>query len=303
MSSSVRTTLGWIVGIGLFVGLAVLVHTTVGWPELVRPWRTLPPTGLAAAFSLIVGSYAIRTVRVHQYFQPATSGHFLRTFRLVLLHILFNNLLPMRSGEASFPVLMKRDYDVAYTRSVGALLYLRLLDLHFIAVLAAAVLLTGDGPVGWLAPVLLAPIPYIAFRFQERVVDRVAGDGWVGRVVAGLPGSASLFWTTLGWTAVNWTVKLAVFAGVLRMLEPMSYGTAILGSVTGELSSALPISGLAGAGTYEAGVLAALVPLGIDSEAALRAAVNLHLFVLGCSVLSGALALLLSVTSAREPRR
>ncbi len=293
-----RAALGWVVGIGLFIGLTVLVQTTVGWREMVRPWQTLPPGRLGLAFSLIVGSYAVRTARVHHYFRPATTGHLPRTFRLVLLHILFNNLLPMRSGEASFPLLMKREYDIGYARSVGALLYLRLLDLHFIAVLAAAVLLAGAVPGGWVVPVLLAPVPYLAFRLQERLAERAPAGGWIGRLVAGLPDSASLFWTTFGWTAVNWTVKLAVFAWVLRLLEPMSYDTAVLGSVAGELSSALPIHGLAGAGTYEAGVLAALVPLGVEAEAALRAAVNLHLFVLGCSVLSGALALLLSVGEA-----
>lgn len=287
--------MGWVIGIGLFVGLVYLVHVTVGWRELVRPWQTLPPGGLTAAFALVVGSYAIRTVRVHRYFRPVTVGRFFRTFRLVLLHILFNNLLPMRSGEASFPVLMKREYGVTYIRSVGALLYLRLLDLHFVLLLAAAVLLHGTAGIGVLVALVLAPIPYLAFRFQERLRDRTHPDTWLGRLAAGLPDSKPLFWATFGWTAVNWTVKLAVFAWVLRLLEPMPYTTAILGSVTGELSSALPFHGLAGAGTYEAGVLAALVPLGIQTEAALRAAVNLHLFVLGASILSGVLALLLSL--------
>jgi uncharacterized membrane protein YbhN (UPF0104 family) len=289
------------VGVALLIGLAVLVQTTVGWHEMFAPWRTLPPVGLAAALALVVGSYAVRTMRVHQYFRPATSGRFPRTFRLVLLHILFNNLLPARSGEASFPVLMKREFGVGYTRSVGALFYLRLLDLHFIVVLAAAVLLTSAGPVGWLVVALLIPIPYLAFRLQERWATRLSPDGWTGRLAAGLPGSAALFWTVFGWTAVNWTVKLAVFAWVLRLFHPMPYSTAVLGSVTGELSSALPIHGVAGAGTYEAGVLASLLPLGLDMESALQAAVNLHLFVLGTSVLSGVLAFLVSVVEAWIP--
>ncbi len=52
------------------------------------------------------------------------------------------------------------------------------------------------------------------------------------------------------------------------------------------MSSVLPFHGIAGAGTYEAGVLAGLVPLGVEMEVALRAAVNLHLFVLGSSILA-----------------
>jgi len=54
----------------------------------------------------------------------------------------------------------------------------------------------------------------------------------------------------------------------------------------------LPVHGLAGAGTYEAGVVAALLPFGVAPAAALAGAVNLHLFLLGAALLGGALALL-----------
>ncbi|MGB2680474.1 MAG: UPF0104 family protein, partial [Candidatus Competibacter sp.] len=60
-----------------------------------------------------------------------------------------------------------------------------------------------------------------------------------------------------------------------------------------DLTSVLPVHGIAGAGTYEAGVVAALIPFGIEAKVALAAAVNLHLFVLGLSAAGGALALLL----------
>jgi uncharacterized membrane protein YbhN (UPF0104 family) len=66
-----------------------------------------------------------------------------------------------------------------------------------------------------------------------------------------------------------------------------------MGALGGELSSVLPVHGLAGAGTYEAGVVAALAPFRVSAVEALAAAVNLHLFLLGVSGLGGALALAL----------
>ena len=54
---------------------------------------------------------------------------------------------------------------------------------------------------------------------------------------------------------MNWTVKLLVFAWILRSFIALPFTTALLASVTGEASSVLPFHGLAGAGTYEAGVL------------------------------------------------
>jgi uncharacterized membrane protein YbhN (UPF0104 family) len=296
---SLRRALRWILGAGFFVAVLALVHRSVGWGALLSPWREVPPGSLALAVLLVLASYAIRTIRIHRYFSPATSGHFRRSFRLILFHNLFNNLLPMRSGEASFPLLMKEEFQVPFSRSVPGLLYLRLLDLHFLLLLGALVFTPGRGLWVWILPAILLPLPALGFRIQSLVQDRVRrGESekltdvtWL----EGLPQTPGMAFQTWVWTAVNWSVKLLVFAWILRAFLPLPFTTALLGSITGELSSVLPIHGLAGAGTYEAGIMASLVPLGVAMEAALAGAVNLHLFVLGSSLLSGGLALVMPV--------
>ena len=67
----------------------------------------------------------------------------------------------------------------------------------------------------------------------------------------------------------------------------------LFGVMGAELSSVLPFHGIAGSGSYELAVMAALLPLGIEAETALAGAVNLHLFLLGVTLLLGVLALLL----------
>jgi uncharacterized membrane protein YbhN (UPF0104 family) len=299
-----RPILRWVLGIGLFGGVVALVHFSVGWSSLLSPWREVPPGALATAVLLVLASYCIRTVRIHLYFSPATAGGFLRTFRLIILHNLFNNLLPMRSGEASFPLLMKREFQVPFGRSVPGLFYLRLLDLHFLILLGALVFTPGRGLWVWILPVLLLPLPLLGFQVQTWLQERVR-SGHSGRLrgvtwLEGLPRSPGVVLTAWTWTAVNWSVKLLVFAWVLQVFVPVPFTWALLGSVTGELSSVLPIHGLAGAGTYEAGVMASLVPLGVDLQPALAGAVNLHLFILGTSFVSGILALMLQVGRGRE---
>ena len=297
--------LAWAIGVTLLIALVVLAHLSVGWETLLTPWKAIRPEVLGTALCLVLGSYAVRTIRIHAYFHPATSRRFLRTFRLVLVHNLFNNLLPMRSGEASFPILMAREFRVPFSRSIPGLVYLRVLDLHFVLFLGIAVLSWERGALGWLLALLLAPIPYGIFRAQEwlrlRLRDREGRISKMGReALLGLPTNSRLFWKSWLWTAVNWTVKLMVFATILRTFTPMPFSHALLGSTTGELSSVLPFNGIAGAGSYEAGVLAGLIPLGVELEAALKAAVNLHLFVLGASILAGALAALVPF-AGREP--
>ena len=55
----------------------------------------------------------------------------------------------------------------------------------------------------------------------------------------------------------------------------------------------LPVHGIAGSGSYELAMAAVLVPLGLDLPTVLKAAVNLHLYLLGSSLLLGLAALLL----------
>jgi uncharacterized membrane protein YbhN (UPF0104 family) len=81
-----------------------------------------------------------------------------------------------------------------------------------------------------------------------------------------------------------------VFAWILAFFADLAWVSALLGAVGGELTSVLPAHGIAGAGTYEAGVVAALVPQGIRLSTALAAAVNLHLFLLGLSIVGGLIA-------------
>ena len=86
-------------------------------------------------------------------------------------------------------------------------------------------------------------------------------------------------------------IKLAVFAWILGLFASMGTVAAWVGVIAGDLTSVLPLHGVAGAGTYEAGVVAALLPFGIDAKIALQAAVNLHLFILGSTLLAGLLSL------------
>ncbi len=290
-----RAWLGWVIGVTLTIGLVALVHFSVGWGPLLAPWLQVDPGTLAGAVLLVLITYAVRAIRIHHYFRPVTLGLFPRTFRIVLVHNLLNNLLPMRTGEASFPVLMAKGFQVPFSQSIPALLYLRLLDLFFVLLLGVTGLLLFKGSAAAFLVIGIAPTPYLFFRVQPRLAAKLEKRSsrlasMAREAIRGLPSSSALFWRTWTWTALNWSSKLLVLAWILTAFEPMPFSSALVGSTTGELSSVLPFHGLAGAGTYEAGVVAGLAPMGISLESALKAAVNLHLFVLGVSILAGAVA-------------
>jgi uncharacterized membrane protein YbhN (UPF0104 family) len=95
------------------------------------------------------------------------------------------------------------------------------------------------------------------------------------------------------WTALSWGVKFLAFGAITAHFLDAPPAAVIGGVVGAELSSVLPFHGVAGAGTYEAAMVAALYPLGIAPSDALKAAVNLHLFLLGLTVLLGVTAVAL----------
>jgi uncharacterized membrane protein YbhN (UPF0104 family) len=295
-----RASGGWraVIGVTIAVAFVAFVEWYLGWVELLQPWGVLPPGILAAATLLMLLSHVARGLRVHDYFGQSVRGRRAECLQLVLQHNLFNNLLPMRSGELAFPVLMNRSFAIGPSRSVPGLLWFRLLDLHTLALLVAPVLAAAlPGPLLALAMLAWLAVPWLAWRAYRRfsaVID--VRIGWVSRFVdrvrEGLPESERVFWRAQMWTLVTWILKLAVFVWLLQSFAPMSVPQALLGAIGGELTSVLPIHAAGGFGTYEAGIVALTLPSGLDPALLLRAAVNLHLFLLGVTLIAGGLAFL-----------
>jgi uncharacterized membrane protein YbhN (UPF0104 family) len=297
----------WALALLIFFAFVGWLEHLIGWKRLLVPWLSLSPPTLLAALVLMLGTYALRALRIYDYFSPALHGQFAATLRLTMLHNFFNNLLPMRTGEAAFPVLMRRYFGVPVSRSVPSLLWLRVLDLHVLLAVGWSAVSQRYLPDALGAPLLALwlALPAVAFVMRAWLAARLRGRG--GRVadlgrklVEGLPERPVVFWRAWAWTWVNWGVKLAVMAFIFTRFDPLPWLVTLPGMIGGELGSVLPVHGVAGVGTYEAGVMAGLAPQGVALTAALAAAVNLHLFILGATVLGAGLARLLPRPEAED---
>ncbi|APZ44725.1 lysylphosphatidylglycerol synthase domain-containing protein [Acidihalobacter ferrooxydans] len=298
----------WALALFIFVAFVAWLEHMIGWRRLLMPWLSLSLPDLLAALGLMLLTYGLRALRIYDYFSPALQGQFIATLRLTLLHNFFNNLLPMRTGEAAFPVLMRRYFDVPVSRSVPSLLWLRVLDLHVLLTFGWSALSQRYLPDALGGPLLALwlLVPAAMFFARAWLGARLAGrDGRFATLartlLAGLPERPALFWRAWFWTGVNWAVKLAVMVFIFTRFDPLPWLVTLPGVVGGELGSVLPVHGVAGVGTYEAGVMAGLAPQGVALKAALVAAVNLHLFILGATVLGAGLARLLPKPVPREP--
>jgi uncharacterized membrane protein YbhN (UPF0104 family) len=308
----------WVLGSLLLGGLMLAVEVTLGWGKLLAPWRTLAPSVLAALILLSALSYVLRAVRVYDWLclgTPASgcAGRFPEVLRLSVLHNTANNLLPMRAGELIFPWLMGRYFGHGFLPATAALLWIRLLDLHFLGLIALGIAWLREPFWVWPAAAVL----WVAALGLLGVVGRL-GAGWAqmqgGRLrrtagkalrllAAAAPSSHVRVARVYLWTALTWVTKFLAFATLLRHFLPVDLWRALVGVMGAELSSVLPFHGIAGSGSYELAAMAALVPAGVDPKAALAGAVNLHLFVLGITLLLGALAFLLPKGQFNDPGR
>jgi len=286
----------------LLIALVLAVALTVGWGPLLAPWRELGLTELLGLLALSALSYGFRAVRVFDYFRPAFAGRFPTVLRLSILHNVANNLLPMRAGEMVFPWLMGRYFGQGFGNALASLIWIRLLDMHFLGLIACLILYLRQPWIGWplagllwllLLP-LMARVGRLAPTGSSRMPARLAST-----LARAAPVSRRLIARLYLWTALSWTAKCIAFALLRQHLLPLDLWRLLIGVLSAELSRILPFHGIAGGGTYELAAVAALVPFGVSPEAALVGAVNLHLFLLGVTLLLGLLALLLPVQGRR----
>ena len=242
-------------------------------------------------------------------------GAYTTCFKLVLHHNMLNNLLPMRAGEITFPVLMSRYFNVAASKSVPVLLWFRLLDLHTLLTIAIMVMgvVLFNLFIASLCAIVWLMLPFIIFRLNKVLLsklDHQSPNKLTRLIVKGLhslPQSNTKFYRSWGWTWLNWLLKLSVSSWIILLFLDTSISIAYMGSIMGDLTSVLPVYGVAGFGTYEAGILAGLLPFeniagsniakstitGDYKENALQAAIYLHLIILGSAITGGLIATLL----------
>ncbi len=288
-------------GLLLLVILGWIVEANYGWLQVISAWQAIPVTSVLLALLLMLTSYLLRAVRFYDFFAESCRGRFWLLLRITVLHNFFNNMLPMRSGEAAFPVLMKRHFSLKISHSAPALVWLRLLDLYALIALAGISLqvhLPVSNTMQYVVMAVLLLAPLLVLPVQTRLAQRLQNHPSpkvqkLASLMSALPDSGWAYTRALFWTLINWALKLAVYAWLLSRFMTLSWPQAWTGVSGGELSSILPIHGFAGAGTYEAGVVGGLLPWSVDANAALAAAVNLHLFILGTTLLlTGIIALL-----------
>jgi glycosyltransferase 2 family protein len=243
---------------------------------------------------------------------------------------LFNNVLPMRSGELSFLYLMQGQ-GMEYGSSLGALVMSRIFDLLAVCSLFVWSVLTHSGVLAGsvAAPVLISAgavavlvgllyaLPSLAqglARFcraqQEkgaavwswldalyRQADKVARSTEILR-------SQRVIGGAVVYSLLLWLVTYAWFDAFLRAIGgSMGFVPTVLGASFAAVSKALPIGSIGGFGAHEAGWALGFALLGQETGAAILSGFTVNVLTLLASALFGSLSLIgLALRSGRSIR-
>jgi hypothetical protein len=204
----------------------------------------------------------------------------------------------MRTGELSFPLLMQKEFSIGYKKSTAALVWLRVLDLMAILLIAGftlclalriELLSIAIAMSTIILPLWLASGFDLIADWMERF--RPHWQEHIAEFRQGWPNDNREVWKSWFWTLLNWVVKLGSFAIVFQWFIEIEWSRALFAIIGAEMSSVLPIHSVAGAGTYESGAILGLSILDDFSKDAVIAAINLHLFIIGMTLITGLIAM------------
>jgi hypothetical protein len=262
----------WIAAASIAAGVALLAVLVVftPWRLLAERVATVPWPGWVGATIGMSATYALRAGRLRAEWlwklRPLGLGY-RECLQVTLLHNAAINILPMRSGEASYSFLLHKRWGVGLGDATASLLWLRLQDVMVLGVLGIAILVPAPLPwrIGFavaaiaasatLLPVLVRRVHVRARRARARASAPRSRKAWhlVAKVAAAFRAArgGAAAW---GFAIANWVLKLGIVGVLLASLANLPLGAGFCGALGGELAGVLPLQAPAGVGTYEAGV-------------------------------------------------
>lgn len=319
--STARRALLWI-GVAITAALVLVAFRTF---ELAEVWEAIRASDLAwvaASVVVLAGGVLLRAVRWHSLFVEGTRPQLRAVSSSLLIGYFFNNILPLRAGEAARLVALHRRTGGSRTQIAATVGLERVHDVAALLLLLALALpflpeVTWLRAAAWLGAGLFAAVALGAIvlrRYEERSLrvllwplrwlPGMSTERWehapanAARGLLGLTDPRVAF-VAFGWTLVSWLVfSLSAWFLTLGFDLRVPPAAGVLVIVAIGLGMVIP-SAPAAVGVFEAATLVALAAYGVAGAPALSYALVLHAVNFVPYVVAGAVVLVL----ARRPRR
>ncbi len=273
-----------LVAVGISAGFIYLFYRVVGFDKLIKFFTELNPANLLVAFFLYILSYVTRTFR----WQITLSiKNFWKLFKITSFNTVFNIFLPFRTGELSFFYMLKKE-NIPLSETALSFFSVRIFDGISLATVFLISYLMYSGY--FLISVLvffIMPFSFYLFKGILHIIKKEKVQNFKENILT-LKNIFSLYILSI----LTFSFKFTGFYFVLPQGINLSFLEAFIASSAGDLTTILPIHGLAGIGTYEGGYAGILILMGVDKELALISSVFVHIFILLGSAIVGLFSLL-----------
>jgi len=268
------------VSIAVTVGFLYLFYIVIGFEKFLSFFNQIHPLHLIIAFILYTGSYITRAFR---WKLTLSIDQFGKLFRITAFNTVFNIFLPFRTGELSFFYMLKKE-NIPISESAISFVSVRIFDaVSLFAVFGMAYFIFKGSLLAGIAVILLAPIiPVILKRITVFIkYDKLSQ---FKNTRLSLKNIGILYFLSL----LTFILKFTAFYLVLPSGINLSFIQAFFAAAAGDITTILPIHGIAGIGTYEGGYAGALILIGVEKEKALLSSVFAHIFMLaGAAIIAG----------------
>ena len=251
------------------------------------------------ALAVQLASVWVKAVRWRFLFSPPTRPPLGAATRALFLGYFFNNILPLRAGEALRVLALHREAGTSRAEALATAVSERFYDIVALFVLLFVALpflpevtwLRTAGLAALLAVAAAAALVFALSRYGERpvrvllrpltLIPRVDEDWFEHSVQNVVRGLAAFYVPRIAAPAFALTVAswllLAVSFWLLMLGFDLGtgFGAAYLAMIAMNLAIVIP-SAAAAVGVFEAAILVALAAYGVDESSALAYAVVLH---------------------------
>ena len=304
--------------IGLFLSLVVIAYVLVklDWQAAYETFAHINLGWLSAAFGIYLLNYVLRTLRFKTLLN-LEQVPFRQLFGVTNLYGMYLYLMPAKSGELAYPILLKNRLNVPLPESTATLIAARFFDFATVALFLPVVLVTFWGQihpwvrVGALLFVGAVFILGIGMIWLIRNPSRVENlqktnitsqslatrlwRGWA-KLVRSLQAidERQQYWQLWLLTILIWLCVWSNFYFIVLSLgESLSFLQMIVVSIIMVPMTLLPVQGFANVGTHEIGWVAAFALFGYPEGVALNIAVSSHIIMLFFVLLLGSFGALL----------
>ncbi|MEZ0323998.1 MAG: lysylphosphatidylglycerol synthase transmembrane domain-containing protein [Hydrogenothermaceae bacterium] len=263
--------------IQLFVSLIVtgiflyLFEIYVGFEKFILLFKSLSLIHLVIGIVLYTFSYIIRSIRWSLTLDIKEFG---KLFKITVFNTFFNIILPFRVGEISFFYMLKKE-GISLTQTTMSFITTRIFDgLSLIGFFSLFYFLYKSNLILGVLTFFISPFIFIPISLLIKKIKHQEIVNYHSKLeVKNLLNIYILSVLTL-------IFKFSAFYFVLPPDIKLSISEAFLAFSAGDLTTVLPIHGIAGIGTYESGYAGSLLVLGVSRDIALLSALFTHTFIL-----------------------